>query len=71
MRLVSTVKAPLRWAVAEIERDLVEGRKERALKKIAELRLESDQFFHENGIHHGLGDIIGRFREIENDTTSN
>lgn len=69
-RLVSTVKAPLRVALAEVEKDVVSGRRATALKKLAELRQESDQFFKENGFHRGFGNILIRFRKIEEEATS-
>jgi len=66
--LISTVKAPLRMALAEIERDISANRREIALKKLTELRLQADQFFDENGFHHGFGSILIRFREIDDES---
>lgn len=70
IRLVSTVKAPLRVALAEVEKDVVSSRRETALKKLAELRQESEQFFNEKGFHRGFGNILIRFREIDEEATS-
>ena len=65
IRLVSTVKAPLRTAVSLIELDLVEGRRDAALKKIAILKRKTEVLFNEDGFHNGLGDIMIEFSAVE------